>query len=163
RECTAAIDARSAHGPYARPRSRSVRPQHRRSREPLAPDAARRRARAAHRQNRLRRRLRDRCTRRAERRVKLKFVPETLFGRLLMALLATIGITLVIVVALLLRERRDLLVARSDTAAIVNVIAETVEELAMLAPDEREEAIERLRREPLAIDSARAQGRQAAF
>lgn len=95
--------------------------------------------------------------------MKLKFVPETLFGRLLMALLATIGITLVIVVALLLRERRDLLVARSDTAAIVNVIAETVEELAMLAPDEREEAIERLRREPLAIDSARAQGRQAAF
>ena len=95
--------------------------------------------------------------------MKLKFVPDTLFGRLLMALLATIGISLVVIVALLLRERRDLLVARSDTAAIVNVIATAAEELAALPRDERSATVERLLREPLAIDSAAAQARQGVF
>jgi signal transduction histidine kinase len=95
--------------------------------------------------------------------VKLKFVPDTLFGRLLMALLATIGVTFVIVVALLLRERRDLLVARGDTAAIVNVIASTAEELAALPRDDRGAAVERLLAEPLAIDSAAARSPQGVF
>jgi signal transduction histidine kinase len=95
--------------------------------------------------------------------VKLKLVPDSLFGRLIMALLAAIGITQVVSVALFLQERRDVLVARSDTAAIVNVIAGTVEELTALSVDERAAVVERLLREPLAIDSAAAQARQGPY
>ena len=61
--------------------------------------------------------------------MKARFLPESLFGRLLTALLVTIGITLLVVVALLLRERRESLFVGSDAAAIVSAIDTTVEQL----------------------------------
>lgn len=95
--------------------------------------------------------------------MRLRLVPESLFGRLLTALLAAIGVTLVIIVALLLRERRDLLFSGSETAAIVNVIASAVEELAALTGEERGAAFERLRRDNLVIDTAVTRGGQTPF
>ena len=95
--------------------------------------------------------------------MRLRLVPESLFGRLLTALLAAIGVTLVIIVALLLRERRELVFSGSETAAIVNVIASTVEEVAALTGEERGAALERLRRENRAIDTAAVRGGQAPF
>ena len=82
----------------------------------------------------------------------MTFVPASLFGRLLTALLLAIGATLLIVVALLLSERRDSLFAGSDAAAIVNAIDATAQRLATLKPEEREAEIERLHSEPPAIE-----------
>ena len=74
--------------------------------------------------------------------MKARFLPESLFGRLLTALLVTIGITLLVVVALLLRERRESLFVGSDAAAIVSAIDTTVEQLVALSPVEREDCQE---------------------
>ena len=92
--------------------------------------------------------------------MKLRLVPESLFGRLLTALLAAIGITLVIVVALLLRERRDLLFSGSETAVLVETIAGTSGALAKLSGDERAAEIERLRREALVLPDVAGQTRE---
>ena len=86
--------------------------------------------------------------------MRVRLVPESLFGRLLTALLAAIGVTLVIIVALLLRERHDLVFSGSETATIVNVIASTVEDVASLAGAERGAELERLRRDHLVLDNA---------
>jgi signal transduction histidine kinase len=82
----------------------------------------------------------------------MSLVPASLFGRLLTAVLLAIGVTLLIVVALLLSERRDSLFAGSDAAAIVNAVDTTAQRLAALNTPEREAEIERLRNEPPAIE-----------
>lgn len=92
--------------------------------------------------------------------MRFSFVPQSLFGRLLTALLATIGVSLLVVVALLLRERRELLSAGSETAAIVEVITSTAAMLAELDDAARGNEIERLERGTLVISSA-GQSRQA--
>jgi signal transduction histidine kinase len=86
--------------------------------------------------------------------VRLAIVPQSLFGRLLTALLAAIGVSLLVIVALLLRERRELLSTGSETAAIVEVITATAQTLAALDGDAREAEIERLTRGTLVISSA---------
>src|SRR6185436_12034248 len=128
----------------------SIRPQHRRARKPSAADAPRRRARAADHQDRVRARLSRRRAGRA--RAVMRLVPASLFGRLLTALLLAIGVALLIVVALLLSERRDSLFVGSEAAAIVNAIDTTVASLTKLSPDEREAEIEKLRREPPTVE-----------
>ncbi len=40
--------------------------------------------------------------------MKLRLVPDSLLGRLLAALLAVVGVTLLVIVLLIVRERRDL-------------------------------------------------------
>ena len=83
--------------------------------------------------------------------MKLKFLPGSLFGRLLTAMLAAIGVTLVIVVALLLDERRDSFFSRSETAAAVAAVADAAKNVAALSSPERAAAVERLRRESVRI------------
>ena len=73
----------------------------------------------------------------------MKLVPDTLFGRMLAAMLAAIGVTLVVVVALLLNERRESLFSRSDTAAVVSAIADAAKALASLPEPQRAEEIAR--------------------
>ena len=63
-----------------------------------------------------------------------RLVPDSLFGRLLAAMLAAIGVTLVVIVALLLQERRETLFSGSETAAVVTAIADTAGTLAALPP-----------------------------
>jgi signal transduction histidine kinase len=94
----------------------------------------------------------------------VNLVPDTLFGRMLAAMLAAIGVTLVVVVALLLNERRESLFSRSDTATVVTAIADTAKALAALPEPQRAEEIARLRREPLLQGSRpppRAGGRES--
>jgi signal transduction histidine kinase len=83
--------------------------------------------------------------------MKRRMLPDSLFGRLLTAMLAAIGVTLVIVVGLLLQERRDSLFSRSETAAVVTAIAGTAKTLAGLRDEERRAELERLRRESVVI------------
>jgi signal transduction histidine kinase len=82
----------------------------------------------------------------------MSVVPASLFGRLLTALLLAIGVALLIVVALLLSERRDSLFAGSDAAAVVNAIETTAQHLSALKPAERDAEIERLHREPPTVE-----------
>ena len=82
----------------------------------------------------------------------MRLVPASLFGRLLTAVLLAIGATLLIVVVLLLSERRDSLFAGSDAAAIVNAVDATAQRLAALNPAERGAEIERLHNEPPAVE-----------
>jgi signal transduction histidine kinase len=82
----------------------------------------------------------------------VRLVPESLFGRLLAAMLAAIGVTLVVVVALLLQERRESLFSRSETAAVVAAIAETAKTLAGMPAAQRAQEIGRLRRESITLE-----------
>jgi signal transduction histidine kinase len=72
----------------------------------------------------------------------LSVVPQSLFGRLLAALLVTMGVALLVVVALLLTERRERL-AGSETAFTVSLIVGTVDMLADLPAEQRGEQIAR--------------------
>lgn len=86
--------------------------------------------------------------------MRLTIVPQSLFGRLLLALLAAIGVSLLVIIALLLRERRELLSEGSETAAIVEAVASTAQTLAALEGGARAAEIERLERGSLVISSA---------
>jgi signal transduction histidine kinase len=83
--------------------------------------------------------------------MKLRVVPDTLFGRLISALLAVIAITMLIFVALIVRERRAFLFTGGEAGAIANEVAETSIALAALAPEARAAEIERLAAEPITI------------
>jgi len=81
-----------------------------------------------------------------------RLVPDSLFGRLLAAMLAAIGVTFVVVVGLLLEERRDTLFSGSETAAVVTAIAGAAGSLAALPAAERATAIELLQRDSLQVE-----------
>ena len=70
--------------------------------------------------------------------VTLPFVPQSLFGRLLAALLTTTGATLVIVAALLVREWGEILTDNTSMEFTAAHIASSVDLLADLPPEERE-------------------------
>jgi signal transduction histidine kinase len=69
--------------------------------------------------------------------MKLRFVPDTLFGRLISALLAVVVITMLIFVALIVRERRAFLFTGGEAGAIANAVADTSVTLAALSGEAR--------------------------
>jgi signal transduction histidine kinase len=83
--------------------------------------------------------------------MKLRFVPDTLFGRLISALLAVVAITILIFVALIVRERRAYLFTGGEAGAIANAISETSVALAALSGDARALEIARLAMESVTI------------
>jgi len=80
-----------------------------------------------------------------------RFVPDTLFGQLISALLAVVAITMLIFVALVVRERRAFLFSGGEAGAIANEVAETSIALAALPLDARAAEIARLAAEPITI------------
>ena len=84
--------------------------------------------------------------------MRVQLWPQSLFGRLLSALLAAIGVTLVVIVVLIIRERRELSFWGSETAEIVELLEATAGSLAELPPAARAEEIERLRTSALVVD-----------
>jgi signal transduction histidine kinase len=68
-------------------------------------------------------------------------LPQSLLGRLLCALLGVIGITLLIIVLLILHERRELELWRSGASSATRSIVGLTTSLAKLPPDERRVAI----------------------
>src|SRR6185295_5944940 len=104
--------ALAADGAAARTRSRSVRSQHRSTRQPPASDLARRRTLAAHHQDGVRRGLRDRRAGRNRMNAASlplkRLLPSTMFGRLAAALVIVVGVMLAVIVALILRDRGEL-------------------------------------------------------
>jgi signal transduction histidine kinase len=83
--------------------------------------------------------------------VILRFLPDTVFGRLMSALVAVVGVAFLVIVALIVRERRDLLFWGGEAAAIANVVAETSIALAALDTDARAAELARLGSEPITI------------
>ena len=83
--------------------------------------------------------------------MKLRFVPDTLFGRLISALLAVVAITILIFVALIVRERRAFLFTGGEAGAIANAVVETSVALAALSGEARTAEIARLAAEPITI------------
>jgi signal transduction histidine kinase len=83
------------------------------------------------------------------------WLPQSLFGRLLAALVGVIGVMLIVIVFLIVRERRDLALWGSSAWTAAAVIAETSERLAKLDPAARQAAIEQYRTEPIEIESTR--------
>ena len=81
----------------------------------------------------------------------MRLLPDTLFGRLISALLGVVAVAAVIIVVLIVRDRREFLFAGSEAEELATTVAETVRQLAALPEDERAMEVERLKREPLTI------------
>jgi signal transduction histidine kinase len=78
--------------------------------------------------------------------------------------LGVVAIAVLIIVVLIVRDRRELLFAGSETEALAQTIAETVVQLAALPADARASEIERLKRESLTISRGSAsRGAPAGF
>jgi signal transduction histidine kinase len=87
--------------------------------------------------------------------VLLRLLPQSLFGRLFAASLAVIVLTLLTVVLLIARERRDLAFLGTGAWNTTKMIADTSENLARLRGPDREAAIGNLREHPLVLDDLR--------
>ncbi len=86
----------------------------------------------------------------------VRLVPQSLFGRLLLALLAVVGVTLVVVVALIVRERRDLALLGTGAWSTAEVIADTSVSLSRQSPEERAATVGKFLVESISTeDSAR--------
>jgi len=89
----------------------------------------------------------------------VRLLPDTLFGRLISAVLGVVAVALIVIVALVARERSEYLFAGSEAEAIATTIADTVSQVAALSADARTAEIERLTRESLIISRpARSSG-----
>ncbi len=82
----------------------------------------------------------------------LRIVPASLFGRLMLALVAAVGVTLLVAVLLIVRERRDLALLGTGAWSTAQLIADASVSLAQLPATEREAAIARLQRESISTD-----------
>ena len=83
----------------------------------------------------------------------MRGIPDSLFSRLLLALVAVIGLTVVIVGVLIVRERREFAFWAGEASEFVTVITETSRTLADLPQAQRPAAIEALREEPPSIET----------
>lgn len=82
----------------------------------------------------------------------LAFLPASLFGRLMAALLSVIALTAIIMIILVNRERQDIAFRRSDAGSIVELVSATSAELAGLSQGAREAELARLRAESLSVE-----------
>ncbi len=82
----------------------------------------------------------------------MRRMPDSLFSRLLLALLGVIGLTIVIAGTLIVQERRELAFWAGEASSFVAVIAETSASLAEMPPADRDAAVEALREEPPSIE-----------
>jgi signal transduction histidine kinase len=85
----------------------------------------------------------------------MTLVPQSLFGRLFMALVGVMIVTLLIVAVLIARERRDLAFLGTGAWNTTKAIADTSNTLARLNGAERDTAIQNLLARPLLLDEVR--------
>jgi signal transduction histidine kinase len=77
----------------------------------------------------------------------MRVVPDSLFGRLFVAIVAAVAITLLIILALIVRERREFALLESGVGSSVSGMAETIENLAQLTSAQRRVALADMREE----------------
>jgi signal transduction histidine kinase len=85
----------------------------------------------------------------------MSLLPQSLFGRLFMALACVVIVMLLIVALLIARERRDLAFLGTGAWNTTKAIADTSSTLARLNGHERDAAIQDLRERPLLLDEVR--------
>jgi signal transduction histidine kinase len=85
----------------------------------------------------------------------MTLLPQSLFGRLFAALIGVVIVTLLVVAALIARERRDLAFLNTGAWITTRAIADTSETLAKLQGTERTAAIDNLREHPIVLDELR--------
>jgi signal transduction histidine kinase len=78
----------------------------------------------------------------------MRLLPSTIFGRLLASLLLVVGVTLIVVVALILRDRRELSIRVGSIGDSAHRIEYLAHEYERRAPTERAAFIERMKGEP---------------
>lgn len=86
--------------------------------------------------------------------MRFNFVPQSLFGRLMLALVGVVGLTLLVVVALIVRERRDLALLGTGAWGTAQIIAETSASLSALEGPAREQAVQQYIAEPISVEMA---------
>ena len=72
-------------------------------------------------------------------------LPETLFGRLFAATVAVVATALLVLLSIVLRERRELAFSESGSGAAAASIVEVSQQLARLPPDQRDSMLAQLR------------------
>lgn len=72
-------------------------------------------------------------------------LPETLFGRTFAATIAVVAVALLILLAIVMRERRELVFSESGSSAAAARIIEVSRQLARLPPDQRDSTVAHLR------------------
>ena len=85
--------------------------------------------------------------------MRLSLLPDSLFGRLYVAIIAVVALTLLTILVLIVRERRELL--DTGAGASVSTIAATAEHLAHLTPEQRRQELDELRAQRRNIDEMR--------
>jgi uncharacterized membrane protein YgaE (UPF0421/DUF939 family) len=84
-----------------------------------------------------------------------RLLPDSLFARLFLAIIGAVVITLLILLALIVRERREFSLLESSADSSLTSIAETAENLARLAPQARDAALTDLRAQRRNVDELR--------
>jgi signal transduction histidine kinase len=81
----------------------------------------------------------------------VRLAPQSLFGRLLAALLAVVGVTLTVIVILILQDRRDLALRVGGVWNTSHRIAEITSSVSSLKGPQRAQEIERLTENPVVV------------
>lgn len=81
--------------------------------------------------------------------MRFSILPRSLFARLMVALVAVLAVTLLLIVLLIGRDRRDLAFWGSGASSSASTIVDTSRHLARLEQDQRAAAVERYRTRPL--------------
>lgn len=77
--------------------------------------------------------------------MRASLMPDSLFGRLFVAIVGVVAAMLLILLALILRERREFAQLESGAGSTLSSIAETAEQLATLPPAERAVVLDEIR------------------
>ncbi|HEY8537763.1 MAG TPA: ATP-binding protein [Steroidobacteraceae bacterium] len=85
----------------------------------------------------------------------MRLVPDSLFWRLFVAILGVVIVTLLIILGLIVRERREFALLGPAANAAISNIAESIESLAKRPPEERTQAIEELREQRRSLQDLR--------
>jgi HAMP domain-containing protein len=81
--------------------------------------------------------------------------PDSLFARLFLAIIGVFAATLLILLVLIVRERREISLLESSAGSSLSSIAATAENLARLPLDERDRMLDELRAQRRSIDEMR--------
>lgn len=84
-----------------------------------------------------------------------RFWPDSLFARLFLAIIGVVAITLLVLLALIVRERREFSLLESSAGSSLTSVANTVEDLARLPPPERARLLAELREQRRSVDQLR--------
>jgi signal transduction histidine kinase len=90
----------------------------------------------------------------------MRLYPDTLFGRLITALLLVFLVTGAVIGWLVMREREEVVYWGGESADVIEFLAEMTKEIAALPPTERLDRVDKLRRTPVTF--TQGSGRQQA-